>query len=105
MNLRLASENLLQKEIEKFENDSKLMEENRMFYQMCKRELVVMRKLKVDVNMTGTIEELEERIGGQHIYFMKPEEYEEMKKKSKAYDKILDYAMSLEPRRTENEPK
>lgn len=62
------------------------MQENEAFYYQCKKELAVIERMNID--STGTIEELNERIASQSIYFMNPKEYESIIKKAKKYDII-----------------
>lgn len=89
MSMQLVSELLLEREIKRYEESPELMHENKLFYYLCKKELAVIEKLKINqIDMRGEIKESNQRIESQSIYFMNPQEFEEMKSKSKMYDII-----------------
>lgn len=88
MSMQLISEKLLEREIKRIEDDGK-PEDKELMYHLCKKELAVIEKLKINkVDMCGEIEETVERIENQAIYFMEPQEFEEMEEKARKYDEI-----------------
>lgn len=91
MSMQLTSEILLKREIERLESNPELRKDelDKIWYAMCKRELVVIERLKINnVDLRGTVEEVAERLKNQSLYFMDAKEFEEMKEKEKKYDKI-----------------
>ncbi len=89
MSMQLMSELLLKREIERYEESLELMQENKLFYYLCKKELSVIKKLKIDrIDMRGEIGKSNQRIESQSIYFMDSQEFEEMKEKARKYDAI-----------------
>lgn len=88
--MQLVSEVLLRREIRRYEESPELMGKNEMFYFLCKKELAVIEKLKINkIDMRGEIEESNRRIENQSIYFMDSQEFKEMESKSKMYDIIV----------------
>lgn len=56
------------------------------------KELAVIQKLKINkIDMRGEIEETVKRIENQGIYFMNPQEFEEMEEKTRKYDEIYKF--------------
>lgn len=90
MSMQLVSEKLLKREIKRLE-DSGATEEKGLLYHLCKKELAVIEKLKINkIDMRGEIEETVERIESQAIYFMNPQEFDEMEEKARRYDEICE---------------
>lgn len=88
MSLQLVSEKLLQREIKKMEEEG-ISENNELLHCLCKKELAVIEKLKINkIDMRGEIEECNERIAKQSIYFMGSGEFEQMEEKARRYDEI-----------------
>lgn len=83
--MQFISEKLLLNEINRKPKD----EQDKFFISMCKRELAVLQRLKVEkIDLTGSIEDVEKRIGENHIYFMDVTQYDEMWRKAQNYDAI-----------------
>lgn len=88
MSMRLISEKLLEREIKRLEDEGR-SEESEILYYQCKKELAVIKKLKINkIDMRGEIEEANQRIADNAIYFMNSQEFEEMEKKARKYDVI-----------------
>lgn len=86
--MQLISEKLLEREIKRLEEAGR-PEDQEIIYHLCKKELSVIQKLKVNkIDMRGEIEEVQERIEKQGLYFMDAREFEEMKDKARKYDEI-----------------
>lgn len=88
MSMQLMSEKLLKREIKRLE-DAGRQEESELLYYQCKKELAVIEKLKINkIDMRGEIDEVNQRIADNAVYFMNPQEFEEMEKKVRKYDII-----------------
>lgn len=86
--IQLISEKLLEREIKRLEDNGR-PENSEILYYQCKKELAVIEKLKINkIDMRGEIEEVNQRIMNQAIYFMEPNEFEAMEKKARKYDII-----------------
>lgn len=89
MSMQLVSEILLKQEIKRYEESPELMQENTLFYNLCKKELVVIENLKINqIDMRGEVYEFNQRLSNQSIFFMDSQEFEEMKEKARKYDII-----------------
>ena len=90
--MQLISEKLLEREIKRLE-DSDRPEESELLYYQCKKELAVIEKLKINkIDMRGEIEEVNQKIASQAIYFMEQQEFETMEEKARKYDIIAGIA-------------
>lgn len=88
MSMQLISEKLLEKEIKYLEDEGR-PENSELLYYQCKKELAVIEKLKINkIDMRGEIEETVKRIEKQAVYFINPQEFEEMEEKVRKYDEI-----------------
>lgn len=88
MSMQLISEKLLEREIKRLE-DAGRPEESEILYYQCKKELAVIEKLKINkIDMRGEIDEVNQRISNQAVYFMAPQEFEAMEEKARKYDAI-----------------
>lgn len=88
MSMQLISEKLLEIEIKRLEEAGRA-EDNELLYYQCKKELAVIKNLKINkIDMRGEIEECNQRIENQAIYFMDAGEFEEMEEKARKYDLI-----------------
>lgn len=88
MSMQLMLEKLLEREIKRLEDAGRPKDEE-IIYHLCKKELAVIQKLKINkIDMRGEIEETVKRIENQGIYFMNPQEFEEMEEKARKYDEI-----------------
>lgn len=89
MSMQLISEKLLEREIKKIEESGR-PEDEEIIYHLCKKELAVIEKLKINkIDMRGEIKETVERIENQAIYFMNPKEFETMEEKARKYDEVF----------------
>lgn len=90
MSMQLVSEKLLEREIKRLE-DAGIPEDEKIIYYLCKKELAVIEKLKINkIDMRGEIEEAVKRIENQAVYFMNPQEFDEMEEKARRYDGICE---------------
>ena len=88
MSMQLMSEKLLKREIKSLEEQG-INEQNKLLYSLCKKELAVINKLKINkIDLRGEEEELNERLERQGLYFMEPSEFAGMKIKAEKYDRI-----------------
>lgn len=88
MSMQLISEKLLEQEIKRIEEEG-VNEQNELLYFLCRKELAVIEKLKINkIDMRGEIEETKERIERQALYFMDAGEFEAMEEKARKYDLI-----------------
>lgn len=88
MSMQLISEKLLEREIKRLEEAGR-PEDCELLYYQCKKELAVIKKLKINkIDMRGEIEKTQERIEKQALYFMDIGEFEEMEEKARKYDEI-----------------
>ncbi|MDE6889147.1 MAG: hypothetical protein K2P45_10985 [Eubacterium sp.] len=88
MSMQLISEKLLEREIKRLE-DAGRPGESEILYCQCKKELAVIEKLKINkVDMRGEIEEVNQSIADNAVYFMSPQEFEAMEEKARKYDVI-----------------
>lgn len=87
--LNLISIQFLKREIDRFEQDRSLQHDNPLYYSLAKKELVLLEKLAVEYSdLTGTIQELENRLGNQRFFLLDPQNVLEMKEKSQKYETI-----------------
>lgn len=87
--MQLVSEILLQNEIEKYESKSTHSKNEDLFYGLCQKELLLLRKLKIEsIDVRGKIEDVCSRLERQSLYFMDKNEFEEMKEKAMRFDEI-----------------
>lgn len=88
MSMQLISEELLKQNISQIEKEG-INEQNKFLYNICKKELTVIQKLKINkIDMCGEIREVQKRIEKQALYFMDAKEFEEMEEKARKYDEI-----------------
>ena len=92
MSIKKKKKKLLEREIKRLE-DSDRPEESELLYYQCKKELAVIEKLKINkIDMRGEIEEVNQKIASQAIYFMEQQEFETMEEKARKYDIIAGIA-------------
>lgn len=90
MSMQLISEKLLEREIKRLEEAGRPKDEE-IIYHLCKKEMAVIQNLKINgIDMRGDIEEVNQRIANQAVYFMDSQEFETMKEKSRRYDEICE---------------
>lgn len=88
MSMQLICEKLLEREIKRIEEQG-IPKDQEIIYHLCKKELAVIEKLKINkIDMRGEIEEVQERIKNQSLYFMGEKEFEKMEEKARKYDLI-----------------
>lgn len=96
MSMRLISEDLLEREIERIENAG-ITEDSKLLYYCCKKELAVIKKLKINkIDMRGGMDEFNQRISDNAVYFMNPQEFEAMEEKARKYDMISEFIQKSE---------
>ena len=87
--MQLISEKLLESEIKDLADKKDLSNSEELLLNLCRKELSVISKLKIEgIDMTGTVQEVDERIESQSIYFMKKEEFDQIKEKAARFDAL-----------------
>ena len=87
--MQLVSEKLLESEIKELADKKDLSNSEELLLNLCRKELSVISKLKIEgIDMTGTVQEVDERIESQSIYFMKKEEFDQIKEKAGRFDAL-----------------
>lgn len=87
--MQLISEKLLESEIKDLADKKDLSNSEELLLNLCRKELSVISKLKIEgIDMTGTVQEVDERIKSQSIYFMKKEEFDQMREKASRLDAL-----------------
>lgn len=87
--LNLISIQFLEREIARFDDEPHLKYDNPFYYSLAKKELMLLEKLAVEYSdFTGTIQELEKRLGNQRFFLLDPQNVLEMKEKSQKYETI-----------------
>ena len=89
MAMQLMSEWLLQDKIAELQNKSNLTSQDKMLLSLSQKEIEVIKKLKLfGIDMTGSCQEVIERLENQEIQFFNRKEYDSMCEKSRKYDLI-----------------
>ena len=87
--MQWITENLLKREIDKLSSKDNLDEQDYFLLTQCKKELLVLNKLKIErIDTRGNVEEVENRIKGNSIYFIDKAEYDSMYQKSVLFDAV-----------------
>lgn len=87
--IQLVCEKLLEAKINQLTEKTDPTNEEVLLLNLSRKELSVISKLKIEgIDMTGTIQEVDERIESQSIYFMKKEEFDQMKEKADRFDAL-----------------
>ena len=87
--IQLISEKLLESRIKELEEKKDLSNSEELMLFLCKKEISVINKLKIEgIDMTGTVQEVDERIESQSIYFMKKVDFDQMKEKADRFDAL-----------------
>lgn len=87
--MQLVSEKLLEAEIRELTEKTVLSNPEELMLNLCRKELSVISKLKIEgIDMTGTVQEVDERIESQSIYFMKKVDFDQMKEKADRFDAL-----------------
>lgn len=89
MAMQLMSEWLLEEKITELQNKANLTPQDKMRLSLCQKEIEVIKKLKLfGIDMTGSCQEVIERLENQEIQFFNRKEYDLMCEKSRKYDLI-----------------
>lgn len=87
--IQLISEKLLEAKIKELTEKEDLSNPEELMLLLCQKELSVINKLKIEgIDMTGTVQEVDARIESQSIYFMKKEDFDQMKEKADRFDAL-----------------
>lgn len=87
--IQLISEKLLEVKIKELTEKEDLSNPEELMLLLCQKELSVINKLKIEgIDMTGTFQEVDARIESQSIYFMKKEDFDQMKEKADRFDAL-----------------
>jgi hypothetical protein len=87
--MQIVSEKLLVAKIKELTEKTDLSNPEKVLLNLCQKELSVISKLKIEgLDMTGTVQEVDKRIESQSIYFMKKEEFDQMKEKADRFDAL-----------------
>lgn len=87
--MQLVSEKLLEQKINELAEKKHISNSEELLLNLCRKELSVISKLKIEgIDMTGTVQEVDERIESQSIYFMKKEEFDQIKEKAARFDAL-----------------
>ena len=87
--MQLVSEKLLESRIKELAEKKDLSNSEELLLNLCRKELSVISKLKIEgIDMTGTLQEVDERIGSQSIYFMKKEDFDQLREKADRFDAL-----------------
>lgn len=87
--IQLISEKLLESRIKELAERKDLSNPEELMFFLCQKELSVINKLKIEgIDMTGTVQEVDERIKNQSIYFMKKEDFDQMKENADRFDAL-----------------
>ena len=87
--MQLVSEKLLEAELRELTEKEDLSNSEELMLFLCQKELSVISKLKIEgIDMTGTVQEVDERIESQSIYFMKKVDFDQMKEKADRFDAL-----------------
>lgn len=87
--MRWIVEYLLKCEINKLSAKESLDEQESFFLLQCKKELEVLKRLKIEgIDTRGEVKDVENRLKGNSIYFIDKAEYDNMYQKSILYDAV-----------------
>lgn len=87
--MQWATEHLLKCEINKLSAKDGLDKNEQFILLQYQKELEVLRRLKVEgIDMRGSVEDVEERLKGNSIYFINKTEYDNMHQKSVLFDAV-----------------
>ena len=87
--IQLICERLLESKIKELAEKNDLSNPEELMLNLCQKELSVISKLKIEeIDMTGTVQEVDERIESQSIYFMKKEGFDQIKEKADRFDAL-----------------
>lgn len=94
--MQFMSEILLRREIADLEAKEDLNEDNKIWLSLCKRELMILERLKVEeIDIQGDFETLQKRLDQYSVYFLNKEEYNQMCEKAARFD-VIQTIMSRE---------
>lgn len=87
--MQLVGEKLLESRIKELAEKKDLSNSEELLLNLCRKELSVISKLKIEgIDMTGTVQEVDERIESQSIYFMKKEDFDQIMEKAGRFDAL-----------------
>ena len=87
--MQLVSEKLLELRIKELTEKTDLSNSEELLLNLCRKELSVISKLKIEgIDMTGTVQEVDERIESQSIYFIKKEDFDQIKEKADRFEAL-----------------
>lgn len=87
--MRWATKHLLEYEINKLSAKDSLDENEHFLLLQYQKELEILRRLKIEgIDMRGSVEDVEERLKGNSIYFIDKAEYDYIYQKSVLFDAV-----------------
>ena len=87
--MQWATEHLLKCEINKLSAKDSLDKNEQFILLQYQKELEVLKRLKIEGSETrGSVEDVEERLKGNSIYFINKAEYDSMYQKSVLFDAV-----------------
>ena len=93
--MQLMSEWLLEEKIDELQHKSNLESIEKMLLSLCQKELEVIKNLKIfGIDMTGTRQEVVDRMKNQEIRFFNEKEFEQILEKARKYDSIFEIVNS-----------
>ena len=76
--MRLYSIELIENEVSRLQSIENPNEYEQIMLNTLQKELVLLKKILVDCDMTGSIEEFKERIADINVYLIEPDLYQYM---------------------------
>lgn len=76
--MRLYSIELIENEVSRLQSIENPNEHEHIMLNELQKELVMLKKILVDCDMTGSIEEFEERLADINVYLIEPDLYQYM---------------------------
>lgn len=76
--MKLYSIELIENEVSRLQSIENPQEHERIMLIELQKELVLLKKILVDCDMTGSIEEFEERLADINVYLIEPDLYQYM---------------------------
>lgn len=76
--MRLYSIELIENEVSRLRSIENPNEHEQIMLNTLQKELVLLKKILVDCDMTGSIEEFKERIADINVYLIEPDLYQYM---------------------------
>lgn len=76
--MKLCSIGLIENEVSRLQSIENPKEHEQIMLSSLQKELVLLKKILVDCDMTGSIEEFEERLTDINVYLIEPDLYQYM---------------------------